>query len=118
MNTCIYRALFFIFLSLVGKSFGQPIEFSQEPILASEPAFEKVYFCAAQIVSFPDGIYYKERGELKKIRTVLHDEQGMYTLSIQHQCPLCGRYWAKGEVPEEYSCPIYKKRFLRTVWLD
>lgn len=82
-----------------------------------EPPFEKIYVTHADLCTFCDGTYYyDEKGETHKVRTVLHDDQGMYILLIKYQCPLCGLCYDEKEPDGEHGCPIFKRRYTKYVW--
>ncbi len=109
--------LFFLLMVLPTMGFSQACKLSgrcQRPI---EPAFEKLYVCQSQLVYLPDGLYYcNQEGKLNKVRTLLHDCDGMYIIIIRHQCPLCGRSWEFPPDENEFGCPIYQKEVLPDIW--
>jgi hypothetical protein len=112
--------LFFILTLLPLDAFCAGLRFSSDYKGPLEPAFEKIYVSLSQLVTCPDGIYYRDGcDQLTKVSTVSADCDGMYVLLITHQCTLCGRcYQAGDEIEDEYGCPLYMHKIHPRVWID
>src|SRR5215472_9174852 len=105
-------ALTIIFLLVFHSSLsGQGLSFPATHKNPIEPAFEKIYVNSSQIVTMPDGKYYfDDNGKSTKAKAVLCDEDGMYVILINYQCPLCGRTYANSVPDDEYGCPIFQRQ--------
>lgn len=79
--------------------------------------FEKIYISCNQLINMPDGLYYYDQyGHQTKVKTVLGDEDGMYILVVNYECPLCGRKHSNSTPDEGYGCPIFMKEVLPKLW--
>jgi hypothetical protein len=115
------KKFIFTLLLLIGAQglYCQGLTFSSDHKGPIEPAFEKIYVSHDQLVTFADGVYYfAPDGTSVKARTVSFDEDGMFIITINHQCPLCGRCWSETTPDEEYDCPIFKRRVHPKIWAD
>ncbi len=101
------------------SGFCQGLTFPPDHKTPREPAFEKIYVTHDQLVTFADGVYYyAPDGTSCKAHTVSFEEDGMFIITIKHQCPLCGRCWSETTPDEEWGCPIFKRRVHPKIWAD
>lgn len=67
--------------------------------------FEKIYVTPCQVVSMPQGFFYKHlNGQLEKIHSISQDCQGTFMLKIYAQCTHCGRVFNGASAAEGWSC--------------
>lgn len=108
-----------LLLAFQGSLFAQGMSFPSDHKHPIEPAFEKIYVQGCQLVTMPDGLYYfDDNGGSTKVKTVLFDEDGMYVIVINYQCPLCGRTYANKVPDDEYGCPIFMRQVHPKVWSE
>lgn len=95
------------------KELGTKKQFESSP-----PAFEKIYFKKNQLLSMPDGNYIKlPCGNLEKAQTIFQDDDGLYVLVIEHQCPLCGAIYKGANLPDDACCPLYEIEVKPHIWI-
>jgi hypothetical protein len=114
-----YHSLIWILIGIFfpGYIFSQGVSYSSNHKYPVEPAFEKVYVCAHQLVNMPDGLYYyDENGCSTKVKTVLGDENGTYLVLVNYQCSLCGRTHASKTPDEDFGCPLFMKQIHPKIW--
>jgi hypothetical protein len=108
---CLF--LFFVLIA-TGTIFDKVTAAENAP---AEPPFEKVYIKSNQLLTTPEGIYYvNDQNQRRKVKTLLHDTEGLYVIFFTYECPLCGRRY-ENEIPDdEHGCPILMRQVHPKIW--
>lgn len=86
---------------------------------AEIPPFEKIYVDPCQLVTYHDGVYYRDHyGRETKITKLMHDANGPYILVVYYQCPICDRCWTTPKPPEGCDCPLFMREVYPGIWTD